>query len=244
MIDLPEGVQRVIASLQAIGQPSLPIFLDDQANSSQQVTETFGVDAGQIAICTVFRRKSDDAVVLVITSSDRQLDDRKVKALVCSDGGHVGRADAEFVQAKTGFSIEGVPPIAHVTAVVTLIDASLFRFSEVWAVAGHPQAVFKLTPQELKVLTGALVVDIVVSPEQAEAARQQINILLAARARTVSASGDKVLSPCISVCRINARTGLCEGCYRTLREISGWSRSGSTAQRMLWQIIEQRMADL
>lgn len=244
MINLPEGVHRVIVGLEAIRHPSLSILLDDQANSSQQVAETFGVDTGQIARCTVFRRKSDDAVVLVITSSDRRLDDRKVKALVCPDGGHIGRADAEFVEAKTGFSLEGVPPIAHVTAVVTLIDESLFRFSEVWAVAGHPQAVFKLTPQELKVLTGALVVDIVVSPEEVEAARQQINFLLAARARTVSASSPTVSSPCISVCRINARTGLCEGCYRTLREISGWSRSGPSAQRMLWQTIKQRMADL
>ena len=65
---------------------------------------------------------------------------------------------------------------------------------------------------------------------------------LAARARTISASDDSVASPCISVCRIDADSGLCEGCYRTLREISGWSRSGATAQRALWQTIMQRMA--
>ena len=32
-----------------------------------------------------------------------------------------------------------------------------------------------------------------------------------------------IASPCNSVCRIDERTGLCEGCYRTLDEIAGWS---------------------
>jgi predicted Fe-S protein YdhL (DUF1289 family) len=44
------------------------------------------------------------------------------------------------------------------------------------------------------------------------------------------------------VCRISADTGWCEGCFRTLGEISDWSRSGPDAQRRLWQTITQRMA--
>jgi predicted Fe-S protein YdhL (DUF1289 family) len=53
-----------------------------------------------------------------------------------------------------------------------------------------------------------------------------------------------VPSPCISVCRINADSGMCEGCFRTLGEISGWARSGPDAQRELWRTIGQRMAAL
>lgn len=85
-----------------------------------------------------------------------------MQALVCADGGKLGRADAEFVKAATGFSIGGVSPLAHATAVVTLIDAQLFRFEEVWAAAGHPHAVFRLTPAQLQALTGAPVHDVTV----------------------------------------------------------------------------------
>jgi len=94
--------------------------------------------------------------VLVITSGDRRVDEKKVAALV----GKLGRADAEFVRARTGFAIGGVSPVAHATPPVTLIDRELFRFDEIWAAAGHPHGVFKLRPQDLVALTGAPVADV------------------------------------------------------------------------------------
>ena len=113
---------------------------------------------GQIAKSIVFRRKSDEAAVLVVTSGDKRVDEKKVEALV---GGKLGRADADFVKRTTGFSIGGVSPFAHDTAPVMLIDRELFRFDEVWAAAGHPHAVVQLRPQELETLTGAPVADVV-----------------------------------------------------------------------------------
>jgi prolyl-tRNA editing enzyme YbaK/EbsC (Cys-tRNA(Pro) deacylase) len=77
--------------------------------------------------------------VLVITSGDRRVDEKKVEALV----GKVGRADADFVRLKTGFAIGGVSPIGHASPPVTLIDRELFRFEEIWAAAGHPHGVFQ-----------------------------------------------------------------------------------------------------
>ena len=94
--------------------------------------------------------------VLVITSGDRRVDEKKVAALV----GKISRADADFVRARTGFAIGGVSPVAHATPAVTLIDRELFRFDEIWAAAGHPHGVFKLRPDDLVRLTGAPVADI------------------------------------------------------------------------------------
>jgi prolyl-tRNA editing enzyme YbaK/EbsC (Cys-tRNA(Pro) deacylase) len=79
---------------------------------------------------------------------------------VCAEGGKLGRADAEFVKAKTGFSIGGVSPLAHATPPVALIDEQLFRFDVIWAAAGHPHGVFRLSPADLKHLTGAPVHDV------------------------------------------------------------------------------------
>jgi prolyl-tRNA editing enzyme YbaK/EbsC (Cys-tRNA(Pro) deacylase) len=157
---LPEGVQRVARVLQDKGHPHLPLMLDDAARTAQQAADALGIQVGQIAKSIIFRRKADDAAVLVITSGDRRVDEKKVDAIV----GKTGRADAEFVKAKTGFSIGGVSPVAHAQPPVTLIDRELFRFQEIWAAAGHPHGVFKLRPQDLEQLTGAPVADVVQSP--------------------------------------------------------------------------------
>jgi predicted Fe-S protein YdhL (DUF1289 family) len=66
--------------------------------------------------------------------------------------------------------------------------------------------------------------------------------LIAALARQVRAGGDKVPSPCISVCRMTESTGLCEGCFRTIDEIRLWSQSDDVAKRAMWVQIEQRAA--
>jgi len=164
---LPEPVQRVVAVLQSHAHPHAAVLLDAAARTAQQAADQLGVSLGQIAKSIVFRRKSDDAAVLVVTSGDRRVDEQRVAALVCSGGARLGRADAEFVKAKTGFSIGGVAPLGHVQSCVTLIDRELFRFSEIWAAAGHPHAVFRLTPAQLQTLTGAPVADVAEMPEPA-----------------------------------------------------------------------------
>ena len=155
---LPEGVQRVAAELQAKGHPHLPRMLDDAARTAQQAADALGISVGQIAKSIIFRRKADEMAVLVVTSGDKRVDEKKVEALV----GKLGRANAEFVKAKTGFSIGGVSPLAHATSPVTLIDRELQRFDEIWAAAGHPHAVFKLTPAQLVQMTDAPVADVTV----------------------------------------------------------------------------------
>jgi len=153
----PEGFRRVSEALAALHHPHAPRFLDVAARTSQEAADALRIGVGQIAKSVIFRRRSDDAAVLVVTSGDKRVDEKKVAALV----GPVGRADADFVKAKTGYTIGGVAPLGHATAPVTLIDRELFRFDEIWAAAGHPNGVFQLTPQQLQMLTAAPVVDVV-----------------------------------------------------------------------------------
>ncbi|WP_198968851.1 YbaK/EbsC family protein [Xylophilus sp. ASV27] len=153
---LPEGVRRVAACLQGAGHPHAPVLLDGAARTAQQAADALGVALGQIAKSIVFRRLADDAAVLVIAAGDRRVDEAKVAALV----GPLGRADAAFVKARTGFAIGGVSPVAHAVAPVVLIDRTLLRFDEIWAAAGHPHGVFRLAPQDLERLTGAPLADV------------------------------------------------------------------------------------
>ena len=137
-------------------------MLDDAARTAQQAADALGVQLGQIAKSIIFRRKSDDAAVLVITSGDRRVDEKKVSALV----GPIGRADADFVKEATGFTIGGVSPVGFIQPPVALVDRDLLRFDEIWAAAGHPHTVFRLKPQDLERLTGAPVEDVVQPPKE------------------------------------------------------------------------------
>ena len=156
---LPDSVQRVAAALAAAGHADAPVWLDSAARTAQQAADALGVAVGQIAKSVIFRRRSDEVAVLVVTSGDRRVDEKKVAALV----GAIGRADADFVKARTGFAIGGVSPLAHATPPVTLVDRELFRFERIWAAAGHPHAVFPLAPGDLQRLTGAPVADVTAS---------------------------------------------------------------------------------
>lgn len=63
--------------------------------------------------------------------------------------------------------------------------------------------------------------------------------LLLARARTMKA-GEPVPSPCMSICRMDAVTELCEGCLRTLDEVAAWSVMDEAEKREVWKSIQQR----
>jgi predicted Fe-S protein YdhL (DUF1289 family) len=47
-------------------------------------------------------------------------------------------------------------------------------------------------------------------------------------------------SPCISVCQMNASTGWCEGCYRSLDEIALWGQSSEAFKQSVWQQLPHR----
>lgn len=152
----PQGFRRVAQVLAERGHRHAPRWLDASARTSQEAADALGVAVGQIAKSVVFRRKADAAAVLVVTSGDRRVDEKKVAAHV----GAIGRADAEFVKARTGFVIGGVSPVGHLEPPVILIDRELYRFELIWAAAGHPNGVFALTPADLERLTGAPVADV------------------------------------------------------------------------------------
>jgi len=161
----PDGFLRVAAALRALSHEHAPRWLEVSARSSQEAADALGVALGQIAKSVVFRRKSDDAAVLVIASGDRRVDERKLEAHT----GKLGRADADYVKARTGFSIGGVSPLGFQPSYATdgepappllFIDKELFRFDAIWAAAGHPNGVFLMSPPQLVALTGAPVIEV------------------------------------------------------------------------------------
>jgi prolyl-tRNA editing enzyme YbaK/EbsC (Cys-tRNA(Pro) deacylase) len=115
-----------------------------------------GVEVAQIVKSLVFRRASGEPL-LVVASGVNRVDERKLERLI---GEPVGKADADFVRARTGYAIGGVPPAGHATRVQTVVDEDLLKLDELWAAAGTPRDVFSLTPDELVAMTGGAVADV------------------------------------------------------------------------------------
>lgn len=157
---LPDSAQRVADLLQSIGHDKPVVMLPETGKTSAEAALGLGCDVAAIAKSILFRRLSDDGAVMVVTSGARRVDEAKVAALV----GPIGKADAKFVKARTGYVIGGVCPIGHPEPVLTLIDQSLLALDDVWAAAGHPHAVFNLTPAQLQAMTRAPLVDVSLDP--------------------------------------------------------------------------------
>lgn len=153
---LPDAAQRVADLLVGIGHDRPVVMLPATGKTSAEAAAGLGCTVAEIAKSIIFRRVEDDVPVLVIASGSNRVDEAKVAARV----GALGKADAKFVREKTGYAIGGVCPIGHAVAPVMLLDQDLFLYDSVWAAAGHPHAVFSLTPQQLQAMTGAEVADV------------------------------------------------------------------------------------
>ena len=151
---LGPGVRRVQEALAAAGGRHTVVALERPARTSAEAARAVGCRVDQIAKSLVFRGEHSQCAVLVITSGANRVDERRVAGLVAEP---VARADADFVRARTGFAIGGVAPVAHAEPLTILVDDDLMQWSEIWAAAGHPNTVFKLTPADLVSLTGGRV---------------------------------------------------------------------------------------
>ncbi len=155
--DLPASAQRVQRALDALGFAHEVRTFPDSTRTSAEAAAAVGCAVGQIAKSLVFRRKRAGAPLLVIASGANRVDEKKIAAALDEP---IGRADAEFVRAETGYAIGGIPPVGHDRPIVTLIDEDLMGFAEIWAAAGTPHAVFRLTPADLVAMTGGRVMDL------------------------------------------------------------------------------------
>ncbi len=150
------AVRRVRAALAAAGSPAEVTELAETARSAQDAAASLGTELGAIVKSLVF--VAGGRAVMALIAGDRRCDTEVLAAALGLEG-MVERANADTVRAATGYTIGGVPPLAHVRALPTAIDASLRRFATVYAAAGHPHCVFATTVDELARLTAAPVVD-------------------------------------------------------------------------------------
>ncbi len=149
--------ERVEAALRRLGMPAEIVAFSESTRTSAEAAAVIGCEVAQIAKSIVFRGKRSDACFLVIASGADRIDEKRLKAEV---GEAVARAEADFVRRRTGFAIGGVAPVGHAGEVTVLVDRALWNIDPIWAAAGTPNTVFRLSADHLHHIPGIRVVDV------------------------------------------------------------------------------------
>ncbi|WP_088067235.1 YbaK/EbsC family protein [Gottfriedia luciferensis] len=155
MEGLKESAQVVQDLIIELGYSNKVIELSDSARTAKEAADALNCEVAQIAKSIIFKIESSNSPVLVVASGINRVNERQIEKLL---NDQLGKADADFVREQTGFVIGGVAPIGHKNELITFIDEDLLQYGEVWAAAGHPKAIFQLTPNELIEMTKGKVV--------------------------------------------------------------------------------------
>jgi len=154
-MSLSKNSQIVQDYLSQFGLQLEVVELKDNTKTAQEAADAIGCEIGQIVKSLIFTHENRPLLFLV--SGKNSLDVAKVSKELNIE---IKKADAGFIKDVTGFSIGGVPPIAHKTKIDTYIDEALMEFEVVWAAAGMPFSVFKLESKILPTLTNGRIIKV------------------------------------------------------------------------------------
>ena len=130
--------------------PKLEVLvLDTTARTAQDAANSLKCEVGAIVKSLLF--KAENTFLICLIAGDKRCSLNKLKKTLQKKD--VSMANADEVKKNTGFSIGGVAPVAHATSLDILIDNSLNRFPYIFAAAGHPNCVFKITYDDLIKIT-------------------------------------------------------------------------------------------
>ena len=154
---ISSSARKVQKALIEYGITSQVVEMPQSTRTADDAARAARCQVGQIVKSLIFKGKKTQQPILVATSGANRVNEKKIATLISEP---LAKADAEFVREKTGFAIGGVAPVGHVQQIRIFIDEDLLQYNEIWAAAGTPKAIFKLTPQELQKITGGQVVSV------------------------------------------------------------------------------------
>ncbi|MCC6299984.1 MAG: YbaK/EbsC family protein [Anaerolineales bacterium] len=154
MTNLSPSAQKIQNLLHSLGYDYAVIEHAESTRTAQEAADRAGCELGQIVKSLIFKGKESHKPILVLTSGANRVDEKRIGEYA---GEAIGKADADFARAVTGFAIGGVPPIGHVEKIETYLDEDFLQYQTVWAAAGTPNAIFELKTLDLQTMTGGKV---------------------------------------------------------------------------------------
>ena len=140
------SARRFDSFLVAQGLEGRVVELPDTTRTAADAAKAVGCEVRQIVKSLVFRGRSSGTPILILVSGANRVDETWMAQFTSQP---LERAHPEFARSATGFAIGGVPPAGHSSPIPTFIDYDLLELPELWAAAGSPNAVFRLTSREL-----------------------------------------------------------------------------------------------
>lgn len=156
-------VARVVEAARQAGLEIEVERFPEGTRTAADAARAVGCEVGQIVKSLVFM--VNGAPVLALVSGANRLDAAKLGAAIGVTS--VRRADGDEARAATGFSIGGVPPFGHARSLPVVVDRALTAHEALWAAAGLPDAVFRITPAELMRVTRGTLADLAEAPQPA-----------------------------------------------------------------------------
>jgi Cys-tRNA(Pro) deacylase len=156
------SAQKVADAARELGLDVEIVEFAQTTRTAQEAADAIGCEVAQIVKSLLFTVNGQ--AIMALVSGVNQLDFGKLAALCGVGRNKVKRPDADTVKAATGFSIGGIPPFGHASALPIYVDEDLRQFDVVWAAAGTPFAVFAIAPDELMEVCGGTAVDLKKSP--------------------------------------------------------------------------------
>ena len=147
-----EPVKRVEEFIKKFDTKLNILVLETTARTAKDAANSLQCEVGAIVKSLLF--KAEDSFLICLIAGDRRCSLNKLKKILNKKD--VSMASAEEVKKNTGFSIGGVAPVAHKISLDIFIDESLSRFKFIFAAAGHPNCVFKITYDQLIKITNGL----------------------------------------------------------------------------------------
>ncbi len=155
--NLKKSAERVQSVLNEFGFELNVVEMSESTRTAQEAADAIGCTVSQIAKSLIFKGKISQKPILIIASGTNRVNEKRIKEII---GEKLEKADADFVLEHTGYAIGGIPPIGHKTPITSFIDEDLMQYEEIWAAAGTPNAVFKLTPKVLADITKAQIISV------------------------------------------------------------------------------------
>ena len=152
-----EPVKRAKEALKKFNSEIKVIELEQTARTANDAANSLNTEVGSIVKSLLFRNEGNFFLCLV--SGDKRCSLNKLKKIFNSKD--LSMASPDEVKDQTGYTIGGVSPVGHKNKLEILVDESLNRFKNLYAAAGHPNCIFKISFDELLNLTNGVVKDFV-----------------------------------------------------------------------------------
>ena len=151
--ELSRSAKKVKDILASLGVDIEVMELPSSTRTAVEAASAIGCSVAQIAKTILFRTVREKKPIIVVASGRNRINEVTIETQV---GEPIEKADAAYVRERTGFVIGGVPPVGHLESIYTIVDEDLLEVGDIWAAAGTPHAVFRLTGQALLQMTSGV----------------------------------------------------------------------------------------